>query len=83
MIQDFFLQSPSILLPLFDNFIIVNGNGLLEGMLEPHMNDFAYANQGQVGLAFLLLGGSYLLTSLMAGFVSEIFVHLCNAVLGY
>ena len=63
-------QSPLILLPLFDNFVIVCGQGLLEGMLEPHMKNTTGASQNEVGVAFLLLGGSYLVTSLLAGFVS-------------
>ena len=62
-----------MLLPLFDNFVIVNGSGILESMLEPHMKNFAGANQSEVGLAFLLLGGSYLLISLISGFVSFTF----------
>merc|ERR1712136_676024 len=35
------------------------------------MKDFASANQSEVGLAFLLLGGSYLFTSLLAGFICD------------
>ena len=46
------------------------GNGFLEAMLEPQMKNMIGASQAQVGVAFLLLGGAYLVTSVAAGFVS-------------
>ena len=65
-----YFQSPKILWTLFDNFVIVCGQGFLEAMLDPQMKNMIGASQAQVGIAFLLLGGSYLVTSVAAGFVS-------------
>ena len=59
-------------MPLFDNFIVLNGIGILESMLEPHMKKTAGASQTEVGHAFLIFGGSFLVSSLVAGFVSVI-----------
>ena len=50
--------------------MIVCGQGFLEAMLDPQMKNMIGASQAQVGIAFLLLGGSYLVTSVAAGFVS-------------
>ena len=63
-------QSMQLLLPLFDNFIALNGTGILESMLEPHMKNTAGASQSEVGMAFLIFGGSFLVSSLVAGCVS-------------
>ena len=61
-----------LLVPLFANFIALNGNGILESMLEPHMKKSAGASQAEVGNAFLIFGGSYLVSSLVAGCVRAI-----------
>ena len=65
----FFLQHPSIFMPFLDNFICFCGNGMIESMLEPHLKDSAGANQTQVGLTFLILGGVYMATTPITGFV--------------
>ena len=66
------MQSLQLLLPLFDNFIVLNGTGILESMLEPHIKKTAGASQTEVGHAFLILGSSFLVSSLVAGCVSVI-----------
>ena len=66
-------QSPLILLPLYDNFMVTSGVGFLEGMLELHMmKTVAGATQDHVAIAFLLLGGAYLITTVFAGWVNNV-----------
>ena len=65
------LQYPSIFMPFVDNFICFCGNGMIEAMLEPHLKNSAGATQGQVGVTFLILGGVYMLTTPIVGYVSE------------
>jgi hypothetical protein len=43
---------------------------MIESMLEPHMKNEAGSTQMDVGLAFLILGGLYMIMSVTAGFVS-------------
>ena len=57
-------------MPFVDNFICFCGNGMIESMLEPHLKD-AGATQSQVGLTFLILGGVYMVTTPISGFVSD------------
>ena len=42
---------------------------MIESMLEPHLKDSAGANQTQVGLTFLILGGVYMATTPITGYV--------------
>ena len=64
------LQHPSIFMPFLDNFICFCGNGMIESMLEPHLKDAAGATQTEVGLTFLILGGVYMATTPITGYVS-------------
>ena len=70
-------------MPFIDNFIVFCGDGMIESMLEPHMKDAAGASQLDVGVAFLILGGLYMTSSLIAGFVSLktllISINFCNS----
>lgn len=69
----YIFQSPLILLPLYDNFMVTSGVGFLEGMLELHMmKTVAEATQDHVGNAFLILGGAYLITTVFAGWVNNV-----------
>ena len=43
---------------------------MIESMLEPHLKRQAGASQTEVGLTFLVLGGVYMLSSPVCGFVS-------------
>lgn len=56
-------------MPFVDNFICFCGNGMVESMLEPHLKE-AGATQSQVGLTFLILGGVYMATTPIAGYVT-------------
>ena len=56
-------------MPFLDNFICFCGNGMIESMLEPHLKDSAGANQTEVGLTFLILGGVYMATTPITGYV--------------
>jgi len=42
------LQSPTLMVPLLDNFTIFSGNGVIEAMLEPHLKHEAGFTQGNV-----------------------------------
>ena len=42
---------------------------MIESMLEPHLKDSAGANQTEVGLTFLILGGVYMATTPITGYV--------------
>ncbi len=66
----FIKQSPLILFPFLDNFICFCGNGMIESMLEPHLKSAAGATQLQIGITFLILGGTYMVTTPLAGYVS-------------
>ena len=57
-------------MPFLDNFICFCGNGMIESMLEPHLKDAAGATQTEVGLTFLILGGVYMATTPITGYVS-------------
>ncbi len=56
-------------MPFFDNFVCFSGFGMIESMLEPHMKDNAGSTQLDVGMAFLIIGGLYMFSSIAAGFV--------------
>jgi len=64
------VTSPSILLPYFDAFLCSSGVGMIESMLEPHLKSKAGASQTDVGLTFLIIGGVYMFSSPVCGFVS-------------
>lgn len=49
---------------------------MIESMLEPHMKNEAGSTQMDVGLAFLILGGLYMIMSVTAGFVSKYILHI-------
>ena len=57
-----------------ETFFCACGSGMVESMLEPHLKGKADATQGDVGIAFFILGAVYMATSIMAGWVS--FIHL-------
>ena len=57
-------------MPIFDNFVCFSGFGMIESMLEPHMKDNAGSEQFDVGMAFLIIGGLYMASSIIAGLVS-------------
>ena len=63
-----FPQHSSIFLPIIDNLICFFGNGMIESMLEPHLRSVG-ATQTEVGLTFLILGGVYMVTTPIAGYV--------------
>ena len=66
------LQSPSITLPYLSNFVSICGYGLLDSMMEPYLKKVAGATQMDVGIAFLLLGTFYTISSPIAGWVNTI-----------
>ena len=43
---------------------------MIESMLEPHLRENANASQNEIGITFLILGGSYMVASPILGFVS-------------
>jgi hypothetical protein len=47
---------------------------MIDSMLEPHMKHEAGSTQGDVGMAFFILGGIYMVISVAAGHVS------CNTI---
>jgi hypothetical protein len=53
------------------NFVSISGVGLLDITLEPYMINVVGATQMEVGLAFLLLGTFYTLSSPVAGWVMQ------------
>ena len=42
---------------------------MVESMLEPHLKSAAGADQMQVGITFLILGGFYMITTPAVGYV--------------
>ena len=58
-----------ISLPFVDNFFCACGNGMIESMLEPHLKSAAGADQMQIGITFLILGGFYMATTPVVGYV--------------
>merc|ERR1719362_1681602 len=64
------LKHSSIFLPIIDNLICFFGNGMIESMLEPHLRSVG-ATQTEVGLTFLILGGVYMVTTPIAGYVCD------------
>jgi len=58
-----------MVLVYLDVFICITGNGMLESMLEPHLKRKAMASQAEVGVSFFILGGVYMVISLMGGWV--------------
>ena len=58
-----------IFLPFVDNFICSCGFGTVESMLEPHLKNAAGADQMQIGVTFLILGGVYMVTTPVVGYV--------------
>ncbi len=63
-------QSPSIFLPYLDLLICFFGNGMIASMLEPHLAE-AGADPTQVGLTFLVFGAIFMVSTPLAGFVSD------------
>ena len=57
-------------MPFIDNFICFCGNGMITSMLEPHLKS-AGSTQSQVGTTFLILGGVYMISTPLSGFVSK------------
>ena len=54
-------------MPLLDNLICYSGFGMIESMLEPHMKTTISASQMQVGVAFLISGGVYMVANPLIG----------------
>ncbi len=63
------IQSPFLLLPYVDNFICFSGNGMIVAMIEPHIKNNAGGTQMDVVVAFLTMGGCYMLTTPIWGYV--------------
>ena len=63
-------QNHAIWYPLLDNIALQSGYGFVAAMLEPHAKEHAGLSQGEVGAAFLIMGGCYLVTSPIVGYVS-------------
>ncbi len=49
------------------------GYGFIESMLEPHAKSEAGMGQGQVGVAFLLMGAAYMVSAPTIGWVRRLF----------
>ena len=64
-----FFQHPSIFMPFFDNFLCFSGFGMIESMLQPHMKNNVKSSQLDVGMTFLILGGHYMVSSVITGLV--------------
>ena len=47
---------------------------MIESMLEPHLRTAANASQSEIGITFLILGGSYMVATPVMGFVSKIII---------
>lgn len=45
---------------------------MIESMLEPHLKRKAAASQTDVGMTFFILGGVYMISSVIVGLVSVI-----------
>ena len=58
-----------MILVYLDVFICITGNGMIESMLEPHLKRKAMASHAEVGVSFFILGGVYMVISLMGGWV--------------
>ena len=43
---------------------------MIESMLEPHLREDANASQSEIGVTFLILGGTYMAASPIMGYVS-------------
>ena len=72
----FVFQTPMLFLPFLDIFFCFFGNGMIESMLEPHLRTAANASQSEIGITFLILGGSYMVATPVMGFVSKIVILL-------
>lgn len=67
-------SSVSLFLPLFDLFSAMCGSGMLESMLESHLQHNAGASVIDVGVSFLSFGCSYMLGNITFGWVNEILI---------
>ena len=47
---------------------------MIESMLEPHLREDANASQDEIGVTFLILGGTYMVASPIMGYVN-ILIH--------
>ena len=68
------MQLPKISLSFLDNFICSMGDGMIEGMLGPHMIEKGNSTQTAVGQTFLIYALAYTLASPIAGYVSLVAV---------
>ena len=64
------LQTPAMIWPLADTVIYFAGYLMVESFWTPYLMRSAGATQYQAALAFFISGGSYVLSSIAAGFVS-------------
>ncbi len=46
-----------------------SGNGMMTALLEPHLRKEASASQFDVAMAFLAMGGVYMITTPITGYV--------------
>ena len=58
------------MVPYIDNFLSFCGSGMSEAMLEPHLRNEANGSQKDIAIAFLFLGGSYMLATPVIGQVT-------------
>lgn len=59
-------------MPFLDNFVCFCGQATFESFLELHIKDDAYGNQNDVSITFLIMGAVYMVSSLLAGYVSVV-----------
>ncbi|TRY70790.1 hypothetical protein TCAL_04819 [Tigriopus californicus] len=64
------LSSFSLLLPFFDLFCTLCGNGVLESMLEPHLRQYK-ATTLDVGITFLIFGCCYMSGNVIFGTIAD------------
>ena len=64
------MQTPAMLWPLVDTVIYFAGYLMIESFWTPYLMRSAGATQYQAALAFFISGGSYVLSSIVAGCVS-------------
>ena len=65
-------SSFSLFLPLFDLFSAMCGSGMLESMLESHLQHNAGASVIDVGVSFLSFGCCYMLGNITFGWVNRL-----------
>ena len=54
-----------------DNFVCFFADGMIRGMLEPHLRKEANATQTDIGVTFFIQGGIYMISNPIAGMVRK------------